>query len=372
MRIVLNARAAQYEGSGVPTYARNLLAGLSRAGSDHDYLILLNRDRPLAGLELPPSAKLLYTTVAYESHLVRDVWEQFVLPWRLQQEGAGLYHHLDFTLPGWAPCPMTTTIHDMIAFTDLDERPALALARVRLLIRLACRRAARVITLSHHSRLDIERITGIPSERISVVYLGAGNPASVYHDDRVDCALVNRCGSRFLLNAGSYQSRKNRVRLVAAFAKLAAGFPDLKLVLTGQVNRLATPVMTLIQQAGLFDRVVLTGNVSLETMDVLTRKAELAVLPSLYEGFGLPVLEAMVRGVPVICSAGGALAEIAGGAALAVDPTSVEDLAAAMRAVLEDRLQRARLAECGRERAAGFSWEKTAQDTLLAYQAAGG
>ena len=241
----------------------------------------------------------------------------------------------------------------------------------RLLFRVGFRRAARradaLVAISEHTGRDVIRHAGVDPSRVHVTPLAATLPRS--HRD--PAPTLERLGipRPYLLFVGTLEPRKNVVRLLRAYRRAAArsGMPH-ALVLTGprgwggqQLDReLALPA------AG---RVVLTGRAPDEDLDAIYRGATAFVYPSLYEGFGLPVLEAMARGVPTITSTASSLPEVAGDAALMVDPRSVEGLAGAIERLATDPAEAARLGAAGAERAAAFSWERTARATLGVYEA---
>jgi glycosyltransferase involved in cell wall biosynthesis len=207
--------------------------------------------------------------------------------------------------------------------------------------------------------------TGVPEHRIHVVPPGVTLPEAP--DDTRALLEPIRVARPYVLFVGTLEPRKNLVRLVRAYRRLAAdGLPH-ALVLAGPFGWKGDQLRRELGAPGA-GRIVLTGKVSAVVLDALYREAAAFVYSSLYEGFGMPVLEAMGRGVPVVTSTASSLPEAAGDAAIMVDPRSVEDLAEAIARVLTDEAEARRLAAAGRARAAGFTWERTARETAVVYR----
>jgi len=230
--------------------------------------------------------------------------------------------------------------------------------------------ADRVITISEHSRRDIGRYLGIPSSVLRPVPLGVAPRFQPVSPEQVASHLVRRFGLRppYVLYVGAITIRKNVVRALRAFASIRQFLPELRFVLAGARVWRKTPLEPVIQELGLADRVYCTGPFPDADLPALYAGADLFVFPSLYEGFGLPPLEAMACGTPVVCSNAASLPEVVGDAALTVDPYDVDALADAMCRVLVDGQLREDLRARGLARARRFSWEKTARETVAVYR----
>jgi glycosyltransferase involved in cell wall biosynthesis len=257
------------------------------------------------------------------------------------------------------------TVHDLAFLIHPELYPR----QWRLMYRAALFRIGRsadaVIAVSRHTAEDLARRTRIPSERVHVVPLAASLPEGEADVGEVLTRL--KIPSPYLLFVGTLEPRKNVVRLIRAYRRLVGRGAPHALVLAGPIGWLHQGLMKelALDAPG---RIVLTGSTSQPDLDALYRGATLFVYPSLYEGFGLPVLEAMVRGTPSVVSIASSLPEVAGEAAVPVDPRSVAGLAEAMERVVNDRGLAARLGQAGRARAAGFSWNETARRTLEVYK----
>jgi glycosyltransferase involved in cell wall biosynthesis len=290
--------------------------------------------------------------------------------------GADVIHFpYNWSFPVRKRVPCILTIHDVIPFTF---REAMGLLRNRLLyrpgIRLACQLNDVIVTVSNFSRADIARKLAIPEARIRVIPNGIREPYSP--DEALAAALVERHGLEdgCVLCVGGIHERKNVPRLIEAFGLVvgASGFAG-KLVITGRVagapyqEKMKQTCDEVVRRLGLERRVVFTGFVSDQELDELMRRAVLLAYPSLYEGFGIPVLEAMRAGLPVITSATTALPEVSGDAALLIDPLQVNQIASAMMQLLQDPGLREQLRHRGAAQAREYTWEKTAQAYLDLY-----
>jgi glycosyltransferase involved in cell wall biosynthesis len=266
--------------------------------------------------------------------------------------------------PAGAGQRLVVTVHDLAfrLFPSLYPAPWRAMFRAGL--RRAARHADAIVAVSRNTARDLVRLAGVEPARIHVVPLAASLPAT--GSDPGPFLARMGVASPYLLFVGTLEPRKNLVRLVRAYRRAALRVPH-ELVLAGPLGWRAQRLHRELALPGP-GRIVLTGRVTDADLDALYRGAAAFCYPSLYEGFGLPVLEAMARGVPTIVSDSSSLPEVAGPAALRVDPRSVRGLAAAIERVLTDRDEAAELAEAGRERAALFSWDQTARMTLRAYQ----
>jgi glycosyltransferase involved in cell wall biosynthesis len=265
-----------------------------------------------------------------------------------------------FNPPLLCPVPLVFTIHDLMQ-VELGGvvTPAKRLY-YNLLIKPAARRAYRVLTVSEFSRAQILNWTGLPEERVVNVGNGVDYPFRQIGDRY-------RPGFPYILYVGNYRLHKNLDRLFAAFRDIDA--PDLRLLLTGS----APPEMTArLARAGLKDRVGFLGAISDERLSAVYRGAKLLVLPSLSEGFGLPALEAMACGIPVVASKNAALPEVLGGAGVLVDPLDISDIRSGIERVLGDSSLRMRMRRLGLQRAGKYRWEKVGAAVCKVLQEAAG
>jgi glycosyltransferase involved in cell wall biosynthesis len=260
---------------------------------------------------------------------------------------------------------LVVTVHDVAFLVHPRLFPPTWRTVFRLGLRRATRTADAVLVPSTSTGDDVTRLAGVAPDRVRVIPLAATLPRA--ETDPEEVLRRVRVPRPYALFVGTLEPRKNLVRLVRAYREAVAA-SDLPhaLVLAGPLGWGAEPLHRELRSPGP-GNVVLTGPASPELLDALYRKADAFLYPSLYEGFGLPVLEAMARGVPTVVSSASSLPEVAGAAALSVDPLSMDRLTQAVTRVLTDPEEAGRLAEAGRRRAAEFSWERTARETLAAY-----
>lgn len=351
---------------GIGTYIRNLLPALGRA--DPALQIELFHSRfPSPGLpepwlgdfrveELPASARSLY--------VLWDLAGRPSLP--LSLRAADVVHATNpAAIPPAGPGQrLVVTVHDL-AFERFPEAfPRRWRALYRLGLRAAVRRADAILTPSRSTAEDILSRTKVDPARLHVVPLAA----SLEHGslDPGDVLPRLKIPAPYVLFVGTLEPRKNLVRLVRAYRRVAATGVPHALVIVGPIGWRTNALMREIGLHGLGD-IVLTGPLSAEDLDAVYRAADVFAYPSLHEGFGLPVLEAMSRGVPTVASNTSSLPEVAGDAAVGVNPRSVREIASAIELILTDTDLAERLAARGRARAQRFSWAETARLTLKVY-----
>jgi glycosyltransferase involved in cell wall biosynthesis len=291
------------------------------------------------------------------------------VPWRTREDRLDVFH-AQHIVPPFLKCKTVTTIPD-IAYEHFPEAfPRRERAWLKSLIRDSANRANHIITVSEYSKRDIVQTYGIPEDKVTVTYEAAGQEFRPGDKRRAREEVARRYGiaGQFVLYLGRLQARKNLTRVVEAFAKVRrAGLPY-KLVLAGRQDSLFEPVLARICDLQMKNDVLLPGFLPAEDVPLFYNAAEVFLYPSLYEGFGLPVVEAMACGVPVITSQGSSLEEVAGDAALLVDPLSESSIAGALQRILEDSALRLRMCEAGLIRSRLFNFEKTARQTMDVYE----
>ena len=356
------------ETGGMEVAARELIpALLDAAPPGMRFTAFVNREA--AAGDGPWGELLPAVTVPVRSR-ARAQWvlgEQTLLPVLAARARVDLVHSLASTAPLWGPFRRVVTVHDLIYARFPDAHPGLRDKGMRLLVPAAARRSRRVIADSESTRADLVELLGIPGERIDVVPLGFGTvqreqpapPAQV----RERFALGDR---KLLLSLSAKRPHKNLAALIDALALIPAERRPV-LVVPGYPTWYEQELEERTRAAGVQDDVRMPGWVSGSELEGLWGVAAAFVFPSLYEGFGLPVLEAMARGVPVACSNASSLPEVAGDAALLFDPHDVRAIAAAVERLLEDPAEAERLRARGRERVRRFTWERSARLTLESY-----
>ncbi len=375
MHVVLDARYIARRQSGVGAYAQRLVAGLATIDRGNRYTCLVAADGP--GLPVNQANVAAWTTrMSFEDHLRGDLWLLGYLPLRLRALRADVYHGPAVFLPHVKLGYRTVvTIHDLVSFLFPETVPRKYSLYMRLMTRLAVRSADRVIAVSHATKTDLEQVLGVPSGKIVVIHEAVGPEFARPVSPEAVEAVVRRYGLRrpYCLFVGNLEPRKNLPTLIQAFAevrrRLAPTGRAPQLVLAGTRAWFHAGIFRAVEQHQLGDDVVFTDYVPLADLPALYAGATCFVFPSLYEGFGLPVLEAMAAGAPVVAARAGSIPEVAGDAALLVDAHTPGELAAAIESVLTDPALRERLVLRGRARAAEFEWNAVARQTLAVYQA---
>jgi glycosyltransferase involved in cell wall biosynthesis len=326
---------------------------------------------PEAGDTIVPLSHLAQNgNGAPQRRINKTVWMQTLLPLKLARERIDICHFTNSVATLLSPCPTVVTIHDMTLWLFPQHHYRRRLLAMRPFIPLAARRAAAVIAVSHATKADIVRILGVAADKVHVIHEA---PAAWFRpiEDPTALETVRRrygLPERIVLYVGTIEPRKNLVRLLQAFARLRhSGVIEHTLVLAGQPGWKHEPVTMAVEQLGLSQAVRFLGYVPTDDLVALYNLANALVFPSLYEGFGLPVMEAMACGTPVLTSANSSLAEISDCAAELVDPASVESIADGLRRILTDPARRADLRARGLSRAAQFTWTDAAQRTRAVY-----
>ncbi len=361
MRVAVNARQlAARRPAGIARYCREMLPRLAQARPSYEFLWIV--DGPVAGLRLPSNAALVQTPPC--RHPVCFIpWLEAVVAPLVWARGAGLYLGMDGMAPLLSPVPTVLFLHDL-NFLDAPQDLAWshALFYTRMLPRYA-RRARRLVTLSEFSRHDIGRRLGLDPAGIAVagaaVADGFATPPPAGLVERVRRRFAD--GRPYFLYVGSLHPRKNLRRLVAAFErfKQRTGAPT-RLVLAGPPLFKNGPLRARIARSPVADQIVCSGFIRDSELKALYRGARALALVSRFEGFGLPLLEAMACDLPIVCADTTALPEVCGGAARLVDPLSVEAIADALEELDGSPGRRAELVARGRERRRHFSWEACA------------
>ncbi len=368
MRIGIDAR--KLHDFGIGTYIRNLLRQLSRLDHDTEF-VLLSRPEDVDSLQ---SLGENFRAIAERAGNY-TLSEQLRIPLALRREKVTLFHAPHYVLPPLVGCRSVVTIHDCIHLMFPQYLPnRLALGYARTSIAMAARTATRIMTVSESSKRDIMAFFGTPAEKIDVIYnsyderFGVGPGADEIQRVRERYQLDDD----FVLYAGNVKPHKNLERLIDAFHLVRKrGLDHVKLVMTGDDISKYASLRRAVHRHQLHKYVRFLGYLPEETLAALYRLAGVFVFPSLYEGFGLPPLEAMASGTPVVTSNVSSLPEVAGDAAILVDPHDPDAIADAIYCVLTDRALRDSLRQKGLARAQQFSWETSVRRVREIYRQVG-
>ena len=358
-----------YRGAGISWYIYNLLRQLDQIElSDWQcrYTVFLH-DRRFHQIQ---NLNLRYSSFSTARPAARIFWEQFFQPIMLKQTGVDLYHALAFVAPVVVQCPFVTTIYDL-SFKRYPEafKPLNRLYLSTLTARSA-RQAEAVITISESTRQDVIQFFNIPSQKVYTIYCGVDDSFQILPQSQVAAFKAQHSlPDRFILFIGTIEPRKNIVSLIEAYAawRRRAQSPP-KLVIAGGKGWYYQEVFRLVEKLNLTNEVVFPGYLPQGDLPLWYNAATMFVYPSRFEGFGLPVLEAMACGAPVITSNVSSLPEVAGEAALLIDPTDVDALSEAMYQLFNKVDLRQEMRQQGLIQKAKFNWQKTALKTVQVYK----
>jgi glycosyltransferase involved in cell wall biosynthesis len=337
---------------GTEIYLRRLLAALASIDRENEYFVFTNRE---TGPDLVPCQANFHgkpQAVRASFRAARILWEQTVMA--AEAARLDVLFNPGFTSPVLAPCACVTVFHDLQHANHPEYFRWFDLPFWKLLLWTSAHRARRLIAVSEATRADLVRVYGLPPDRIDVVLHGVEPEFFALDRSRTE---------PFALCVSTLHPHKNLDRLIRAYARRKR---DWRLTIAGMRGFFAEALDKLISELGVVDSVELTGWIPREELLQLYGRAQAFVYPSTFEGFGMPVLEAMAAGIPVACSDIPPLREVAGDTALFFDPLNEDAIAGALDRITTDADLRARLTEVGPERARGFTWERAARETLAA------
>lgn len=368
--IALNAHLlsgeASYRSAGIHGYLYHSLTHLPESDPTLRYTLFVGSGNPPSH----PSFTIHRSALPTQNPLARIIWEQFIAPLSLMRLQPDLHHGMAFAIPLLSPVPSVATIFDL-SFIRFPER--LTRARrlyLRWAVGISASRARRIIAISESGKSEIHSVLGVPLDRIDVAVPGVSDhfrplPASEIAAFRDRHSLP----ARFILYLGTLEPRKNLNILLSAYAALP-NRNDVKLVLAGGKGWQTEQIFGLIEQLGIQNDVILPGYIPAEDLPLWYNAAEVFAYPSVYEGFGIPPLEAMACGTPVLASDTTSLPEAVGTSGILLPPTNIEAWQGALASILANPAQRADYAARGQERARQFTWQNTARSIVDSYDRA--
>jgi glycosyltransferase involved in cell wall biosynthesis len=370
MRIALDGIPLVAAKTGVGHYTNSLATWLARTHEDHQYELLTPFDFVFESRNGHRPSNLNKHFVPVRS--VFRKWWLIGLPTLLQISPVDVFHGTNYCIPVFAPCPTIVTIHDLSLLAESATHEQSNVTRGRRRLPIMARRATMIVAPSEWTRREIVTRLGIRSERIRVIYEAAREGMRPLGKDEY-LGVLEKHGIRqpYLLYVGTIEPRKNLTTLVRAYEEVLRGsrhHPDL--VICGGRGWLDDEVFKLVKQLGLVESVRFTGYVEDEDLPAIYSGAEVFAYPSVYEGFGLPPLEAMACGIPVVTSNTSSLPEVVADAGVSVPPRDVQSLAQELIRLLDDTAKREHFGRLALERAATFSWERAANETQAVYDEA--
>jgi len=367
VRIGIDGRYITDHFPGIGRYTYNLVTRLPELAPETDFVLLHNPRLPNTRYDVEKLARQDNLRLLSVDIPTRSLQEQYQLRSLAKTLSLDLFHSPYYVMPYWVHCPSVVTMYDLIPMIYPQYLPHRWSAWIfRATASLAMRRANQIIAISESTKRDLVRFFGIPEDRIGVTHLAADEKFRPLGSEQLE-KIIGTYGlpGRYILYLGINKPHKNLAFLLRVFRELRTGA---KLVLAGKEDPRYLQPREETRRLGLGGRVVFLGDVPEKDLPMIYNGAEVFVFPSLYEGFGLPVLEAMACGTPVVCSSSSSLPEIVGDAAVILDPQDTGAWVAALTEVLENEQLREDRKAKGLAQAKKFSWNKTARETLDVYQ----
>jgi glycosyltransferase involved in cell wall biosynthesis len=371
MHVGINYTSALRQSAGIGRYTRGLVGALANLDSQNQYTLIVSKDSPLESL-FPLPSNFTLKVLPLSERLLTILWHRLNLPLAIDRWAGpfDLFHSPDFVLPPLGKTPGLLTVHDL-SFMKHPDGAAPKLRRwLNKVVPDSVARAHHILADSQSTKYDLQTLLGVNPAKISVVGAGVEPRFKPINNPEI----LNRVRQRyhlpdqFILSLGTLEPRKNFEGLIHAFNNLQADFPKLHLVIAGGKGWLYNSIFTAAAQSPATERIHLIGFVADEDLPALYSLAHIFAFPSHYEGFGIPVLEAMACGTPVVTADNSSLPEIAGQAALLVPAIDIEALTEVLGLFYTDPSLRERCIRAGLDRPPKFTWAGAAQKLLAIYQ----
>lgn len=372
MNVLIDAAAIRRNKAGVGVYAKSLIEELIRIpDGPHIFIVAQNDDPELEFCDHANVTMIRVPARLFRKLPLRFLLEQAALPFLLLRHRIDVLHSLHYSFPLVRfGTRQVVTLHDMTSFDMPEVHVPAKLFYYRVFIRAALRFSDKIIFVSHSTMRDCVRRVGSLRGGGEVIHLGKSDAFRPDLDMSGMRRVREKYGLRgeYVLYVGTIEPRKNLARLVSAFAEVSGRYPGLLLVIAGKKGWMYEDLMEAVRNTRLGSRVVFTGFIPEAEKPFLIASAKVFAYPSLYEGFGIPVLEALACGVPTLTSRVSSMPEVAGDAALLVDPKNIAELSLALDRLLSDEVLRKAMKQKALLQSAKFTWAKTAAMTLHVYE----
>lgn len=364
MNIIIDGRFVTKNMAGSGYYSYNLIRSLLSKGlNENFYIFILKNSIDLFYPLINKKTKFLTSSIFFSNHPWEEIWENFYLPIKLKTIKYDIFHIPHYNVPLLWQDKFIITIHDLIPFIYPETYPLKFRMYVQFRIKKAIKKASKIIAISETTKNDLIQILKVHEDKIAVIYPGC-NILNIKNETPKQYEKYDiKC--RYILSVGTIEPRKNHIRLIKAFELLKKEYKEeIKLVIVGQKGWLYQNIMKEIETN---KDIIYLGYLTKEELLIFYQKASVFIYPSLYEGFGLPLLEAMKCGVPIISSHLDVIKEVVDDAAILINPEKIEEIKEAMYKILTCQNIKDKLVAKGLERVKKFSWKKTAQETLKVY-----
>jgi glycosyltransferase involved in cell wall biosynthesis len=367
-RTILNPKGG--EGAGVGHYTYYLVRSLLEHDRKNSYVLFFDRRLPDISLFSRPNAEVKYFPFSQYNRFLPFAYSHMLISAYLMKEGLDVFHSPITSVPLTYPKKTVVTVHDLAIYKNPAWFPS-QIFSTKLLVPRSLKTADRVIAVSESTKHDLQEIFNVPSRKIKVIYEGVDVKKIPLKSKKLDSIDSFKIARKFIFFVGTLEPRKNLVVLLRAYKKLLQSGGELagyQLVIAGAEGYKSEDVFTEIKTLGLGKQVRYVGYVTKNQKIELLKRAACFVFPSSYEGFGLPILEAMALGTPVATSNISSLPEVAGRAAILFDPEKEQTIVNALRKVLGDKQLHDKLSQAGVKQAGNFSWERCARETVKVYE----
>lgn len=369
LHIGINARYLQRTITGIERYILETLNHLLKIDRKNNYSLFLSSQRQIPDIIQAPNITFNYTTTNTEARLRRIIWEQLTLGKEILKRKIDIFHGPSFVVPFLKSCKNIITIYDLAFLASPESFTIITRLYFKIFLTPSIYLADHIIAISQATKKDIIKYFKINPEKISIVY-GALSPSikkvinkNILQETKKKYNLPDK----YILFTGLISPRKNIVRALHAYARIHIEIPH-KFVITGKKGWLYNDVFKTVKKLNLEKKVIFTGYVPDNDLCALYTLSDIFIFPSLYEGFGLPILEAMTCDAPVITSNISSMPEVAGNAALLVNPYNIQEITEAIKKLYTDKKLRQTLIKKGRNQIKKFTWKKSAQETLKIYE----
>jgi len=368
-QVALNAHllslSGNYRSAGISWYIYNVLKNLGQAAPDLQLTAFLH--------EAQFQDDYISTNISRwptQRPAVRIMWEQMAQPYLLSRNQPDLYHAMAFVAPMITPCPFVITVYDLTFLRYPEAFRPFNRWYLRYFTTYSVKRAQAIIAISESTRQDVINLIGKPPDQVHTIYCGADPSFRPLPSNEIETFRQSQqLPQAFVLYLGTLEPRKNVAGLIRAYATWYQQDPQAPLlVIAGGKGWYYQQIFELVETLGLVDKIYFPGYIPQADLALWYNAASLFVYPSYFEGFGLPVLEAMACGTPVITSNTSSLPEVAGQAAMLVDPKQPIALTVAMQQIMQSSEKRQLMRQAGVKQATQFRWEKTAQETVAIYR----
>ncbi|GAB4114340.1 MAG: glycosyltransferase family 1 protein [Candidatus Caldatribacteriota bacterium] len=373
MRIAIDLTLLPTQLVGVGSYAKNLIDSLAKYDKKNKYFIFIKHEHSNIFEINQNNVNIIYQKNILRNKILRVLWEQFILPLYIKRLNINLLHSIHYTVPLFARCKTIVTFHDMTFFIYPEKHIFLKRIFFRLFIRISSWKANRLIAVSESTKKDIIKFLGA-SNKIDVVYETVDSKYHPFKNESMTSMIRKKYSilNKFILYVGTLEPRKNIIRLIQAYHNLLTKkLINHQLVIVGKKGWHYQEIFNMVNKLGLNkgrQKMIFTGYVPEEELPFLYNAADVFIYPSLYEGFGIPPLEALACGVPVISSNVSSLPEVVGDAGILIDPYNVQEISQAMFEILKNHKKKEQFRIKGLKRAEKFSNKNMAEGTIKVYE----